>query len=274
MAAAVPPLYTDGEVFESPYSNGKQRIARYSFRPPRSSEPKTFKRSHEAQRRSGAEHKRRAPVMKTAVIGLGNIGSRVAKNLTAGGQKIIVADKALAKAQELASELGRNAEAMPVDDAVGRADIIILAVYFEAIKQMMALHGAPLVGKIIVDPSNPIAPDGKGGFKKTIPAEQSSGQLISALLPEGARLVKAFGTLSAESLGSAANRLPKRAVLFYATDHPEAGKAVAELIAASGFSPVSVGGIAKSIRIEVGGDLHEFGNLGKLISAEEAAPLI
>jgi hypothetical protein len=39
---------------------------------------------------------------------------------------------------------------------------------------------------------------------------------------------------------------------------------------ASGFSPVSVGGIDKSIRIEVGGDLHEFGGLGKLVPVEEA----
>jgi predicted dinucleotide-binding enzyme len=212
--------------------------------------------------------------MKTVVIGLGNIGLRVAKNLIAGGRSIMVADKTPAKAQKLAAELGGNTEAMPVADAIGKADIVIVAVYFDAIKQLIAAYGGTLEGKIVVDPSNPIAPDGKGGFKKTIPADQSSGQLIAALLPKGAQLVKAFGTLSAESLGAAANRLPERAVLFFATDHPEAGKAVAELITASGFSPVSVGGIDKSIRIEVGGDLHEFGKLGKLVSAKEAAALI
>ncbi|MBV9517379.1 MAG: NAD(P)-binding domain-containing protein [Hyphomicrobiales bacterium] len=212
--------------------------------------------------------------MKTAVIGLGNIGSRVAKNMTVGGRTIIVADKTLAKAQKLAAELGGDAEAMPVSEAINKADIVVLAVYFDAIKQLIATYSACLAGKIIVDPSNPIAPDGKGGFKKTIPAEQSSGQLIAALLPQGAQLVKAFGTLSAESLASAASRVPERAVLFFATDHPEAGKAVAELIAASGFSPVSVGGIDRSIRIEVGGDLHEFGKLGRLVSAEEAQALI
>jgi hypothetical protein len=35
-----------------------------------------------------------------------------------------------------------------------------------------------------------------------------------------------------------------------------------------------VGGIDKSIRIEVGGDLHEFGKLGKLVSAKDAKSLI
>jgi 8-hydroxy-5-deazaflavin:NADPH oxidoreductase len=85
------------------------------------------------------------------------------------------------------------------------------------------------------------------------------------LVPEGAKVVKAFGTLGAESLGSAAHRTPEPAVLFYATDYPEAGKAVAELIAASGFAPVSVGSIDQSVRIEVGGDLHERGAGARLI---------
>ncbi len=209
--------------------------------------------------------------MNTAIIGLGNIGSRLAKNLTAGGEGIIVADKTLAKAETLAGELGSNAKAMSIQKAISTADVVILAIYFDAIKEMLVTYRGGLAGKIVVDPSNPLAPDGKGGFKKTIPADRSSGQLISALLPEGAELVKAFGTLGAESLASGVNRSPERAVLFYATDYPEAGRVVAKLISASGCSPVSVGGVDQSIRIEVGGDLHE---LGKLVSAEEAASLV
>ena len=212
--------------------------------------------------------------MNVAIIGLGNIGSAVAKNLTAGGQKVIVSDKTAAKADRLASELGANAEAMPVADAIGKADVVILAIYFDAIKQFIADYRGALVGKIVVDPSNPIAPDGKGGFKKTIPAEQSSGQIIAALLPNGAKFVKAFGTLGAQSLASSANRSPERAALFYATDDPAAGQALATIIAASGFAPVSVGGVNKSLRIEVGGDLHEFGKLGRLVSAKEAESLV
>jgi len=212
--------------------------------------------------------------MNTAIIGLGNIGSQLAKNLTAGGENVIVADRTLAKAEKLAAELGGKARPMPVADAISKSDVVVLAIYFDAIKDLLATYRGALAGKVIVDPSNPIAPDGKGGFKKTIPPDQSSGQLIAALLPEGAELVKAFGTLGAQSLASGVNRSPERAVLFYATDYPEAGKAVARLIVASGFSPVSVGGVDQSIRIEVGGDLHEFGKLGKLVSAQEAEALV
>jgi 8-hydroxy-5-deazaflavin:NADPH oxidoreductase len=212
--------------------------------------------------------------MSTAIIGLGNIGSRLAKNLTKGGERIIVAAKTPDEAEEVAIELGSHAQAMTVEDAIAAADVVILAIYFDAIKQFLATHRNALAGKIIVDPSNPIAPDGKGGFRKTIPAEQSSGQLISMLLPDRARLVKAFGTLGAQSLEAAANRSPERAVLFYAADDAPAGEVVAKLISASGFSPVSVGPIDQSIRIEVGGDLHEFGKLGRLVSATEAAALV
>jgi predicted dinucleotide-binding enzyme len=212
--------------------------------------------------------------MKTAIIGVGNIGSTLAKNLSAGGEEIIIANRDVSKAEKLAAELGGKARAMSIADAINEADVVILAVYFDVIKDLIATYHSALAGKIVVDPSNPIAPDGKGGFKKTIPADQSSGQLIAGLLPEGAEFVKAFGTLSAESLGAGVNRSPERAVLFYATDYPEAGGAVAKLITASGFLPVSVGGVDQSIRIEVGGDLHEFGKLGKLVSAKEAEALV
>ena len=212
--------------------------------------------------------------MNVAIIGLGNIGSALARNLAAGGQSIIVADNTLDKAEKLAGELGGKAEPLAVSDAIDAADVIILAIYFDAIKQMLETYRVNLSDRIIIDPSNPIAPDGKGGFTKTIPAEQSSGQLIAALLPPGAKLVKAFGTLGAASLASGANRSPEHAALFYATDFPEAGEVTESLIAAAGFVPVNVGGIDQFIRIEVGGDLHEFGKLGKLVSVQEAKALL
>ena len=49
--------------------------------------------------------------MNTAVVDFGNFGSRLAKNLTAGGQKIIVVAKTLANAKKLARDLGSDAEA-------------------------------------------------------------------------------------------------------------------------------------------------------------------
>jgi 8-hydroxy-5-deazaflavin:NADPH oxidoreductase len=212
--------------------------------------------------------------MKTAIIGLGNIGKQLALNLIDDGQEVMVADRGPTKAQDFARASGGKARAVSVAAAIDEADIIVLAISFDAIKSLLAEYRGKLSGKIIVDPSNPIAPDGKGGFRKIIPQDQSSGQLIAALLPPGAKLVKAFGTLAAPSLKSGTRRTPEPNVLFYASDDRDAGNAVADLIKASGFAPVRVGGIDQSIRIEVFGDLHEFGKLGRLVTAQEASKLV
>ncbi|GGZ40724.1 NADP oxidoreductase [Streptomyces inusitatus] len=211
--------------------------------------------------------------MTTAIVGTGNIGSRLAANLTRGGEPVLVAGRDEARARELAARLGTGATPVTTDRAVAGADVLVLAVWFETIKELIAEYGERLNGRIVVDPSNPIAPDGKGGFVKTIPEDQSSGTVLAALLPEGARLVKAFGTLGAESLDKLSHRTPDRAVGFYAADDETAGETVARLIRAAGFEPLSVGGIDQSRRIEVFGDLHEF-SLGTVPSAEDAKSLL
>jgi 8-hydroxy-5-deazaflavin:NADPH oxidoreductase len=212
--------------------------------------------------------------MKTAIIGLGNIGSVVAQNLMAGGQHVIVADHGPTKAEDFAKASGGKARALSVGAAIGEANILVLAIYFNAIQELLQEYRTKLVEKIVVDPSNPIAPDSKGGFKKTIPQDQSSGQIIASTLPAGAKFVKAFGTLAAPSLKNGARHSPEPYVLFYASDDRDAGNAVADLIKASGFAPVRVGGVSQSIRIEVFGDLHEFGKVGKPVTAKQAAALV
>ena len=205
-----------------------------------------------------------------AIIGTGNIGSRLAANFAAGGQDFLLADRTQDKARKIAADLGGHAEVVSVDEAVDRANVLVPAVWFDVYKQLIAQYGDRLAGKIIIDPTNPVGPDGKGGFQKIIGAQESAGQILAGLLPAGARLVKAFGTLSADTLSAAARREPERAVLFYAADDAAAGDLVAELIRTSGFDPVRVGGLDQSIRIEMFGDLHEYGALGRVVTTSEA----
>jgi 8-hydroxy-5-deazaflavin:NADPH oxidoreductase len=207
---------------------------------------------------------------KVAIIGLGNIGQALATNLTKGNRPVILANRDLAKAEELAAKLGDLAQPKEVAAAIREADILIMAVWFDTIKELLGEHAADLQGKIIIDPSNPIAPDGKGGFAKIIGEKESAGQVIAALMPEGAKLAKAFGTLGAASLANAAHQKPEPAVLFYATDDARINEQIEDLIWDSGFEPMRVGGIDQSIRIEVFGDLHEFGALGKTVTVVEA----
>ena len=207
---------------------------------------------------------------KVAVIGLGNIGTAVAANLVKGNRSVIVADRTLEKANELSKKLGNLAQPATIAAALKEAKIIVVAIWFEGIKDFFKTYAGELQGKIIVDPSNPIAPDEKGGFKKIIGKDQSAGQILSSLLPKGAKLAKALGTLGAASLANAAFQQPEKAVEFYATDDTSIDEQIEELIRDNGFDPIRIGGIDQSIRIEVFGDLHEFGALGKTVTGFQA----
>ena len=150
--------------------------------------------------------------------------------------------------------------------------MVVLAVWFDALKQLITEHGDLLDGKVVADPSNPLGFSPDGTPFRTLPEGQSQGSLVAAMLPAGAHYVKAFGTLGADSLANGANRAPRRAVLFYATDDERAAAAVERLIIVCGFDPVRAGGMNEAGRIEMpGGDLHQGGGLGgKLLDADQA----
>jgi predicted dinucleotide-binding enzyme len=208
-----------------------------------------------------------------AIVGTGNLGSALAANLAAGGQDFLVAGRNLEAAGKLASALDGHAEAVSIDEAVDRADVLVIALWFNDIKQFITEYGERLSGKVVIDPSNPIGPDGEGGFRKIIGAQESSGQILAGLLPAGTRLVKAFGSLSADTLAAAARQQPERAAGFYAADDAAAGDLVAGLIRTGGYEPVQVGGLDQSIRIEAFGDLSEFA-LGRVLTKAEALKAI
>ena len=208
--------------------------------------------------------------MTTAIIGLGNIGKSVARHLVDGEESVVLAARDESNATALASELGGLASAASVEKAITDADVVVFAVWLDTLKDLIAQHADLLRGKVVVDPSNPVAQGTNGGFVRTLPDGRSSGSVVAGLLPSEAHFVKAFGTLGAESLASEANRTP-RAVLFYATDDDQAAAASERLISAAGFDPVKVGGVEAALRIESFGSLHQFGGLnGKVVDAREA----
>ena len=206
----------------------------------------------------------------TAIIGVGNIGESVARHLVEGGERVILAARDESNATALASELGELASATSVKKAITDADVVVFAVWFDTLKDLIAQHADLLRGKVVVDPSNPVARDTNGGFVRTLPDGQSSGSVVAGLLPSEAHFVKAFGTLGAGSLASDANRTP-RAVLFYATDDDHAAAAIERLISAAGFDAMKAGGVDAALSIESFGALHQFGGLnGKVVDASEA----
>ncbi|MGE8241271.1 MAG: NADPH-dependent F420 reductase, partial [Sphingobacterium sp.] len=123
---------------------------------------------------------------KVAIIGLGNIGRAIAYNLVKGNHPVIISSREISKAQSFASELGILATAEQTAKAIEDADVIIPAIYFDKIKDFLSQYASKLKGKIIIDVSNPIAPDGNGGFKKIIDKDISAGQVLLDLIPKEA----------------------------------------------------------------------------------------
>lgn len=162
-----------------------------------------------------------------AIIGVGSIGSVLAGQLVRGGENVVLASADFEHAQAVAKDVG--ARATMVDDAIASAGIVVFAVWYDVLQQLLTLHSGALRGKIIVDPSSPVAFDDNGGFKKIIPADESAGANLAALVPPDTRLVKAFGTQTAQTLAGSSGQQPS-IVQFYAADDEGAGATVAQLI--------------------------------------------
>ena len=207
--------------------------------------------------------------MTTAIIGTGGLGSVIARQLASGGETLRLSSANLS-ARTLAAELGRAA-VVAVDnrDALRGADAVVLALRFTALTGVINEIADPLIDKLVVVPSNPLATDTQGNVVRLLPKGQSSGEVIAGWLPTGAHLAMAFGTMSADLFESSSNRSPEPAVLFYVTDDDRAGKQVERLIRTAGFEPVKVGGLEQSSRLEVGGDLHDL-----VVGPTEAQSLI
>ena len=208
--------------------------------------------------------------MTTAIIGVGNLGGTVARHLVAGDEPVVLAAADEAHAEALADELGPNASAASVEDAIAGADAVVLATWLDQTRELVPPEARLLENKVVIDPSNPIGFDENGQMFRTLPEGQSSGSVVAGMLPASAHYVKAFGSLGAvEQLATGANHEP-RIVLFYATDDDTAEATAQRLIRAAGFEPLKVGGVSDAGRIE--GPDGEF--QGRIFDLDEAQAAI
>ena len=207
--------------------------------------------------------------MTTAIIGVGNLGGTVARHLVTGDEPVVLAAANEEHAKTLADELGPNANAASVEDAIAGAEVVVLATWLDQTREYLPSEACLLEDKVVIDPSNPIGFE-NGEMIRTLPEGVSSGSVVEGLLPASAHYVKAFGSLGAvEQLATSANRDP-RVVLFYATDDDTAEAVAQRLIRAAGFEPLKVGGVAEAGRIEgPDGELQ-----GRMLDLDEARATI
>jgi 8-hydroxy-5-deazaflavin:NADPH oxidoreductase len=112
--------------------------------------------------------------------------------------------------------------------------------YLEAV-QLVSDYATELVGKIIIDVTNPLA-----GDWSPLPMNDGSGAEVIASRAERVIIVKAFNTIFADVMARAENG----STTFIASDHSDAAALVSELADAAGFAPVFVGPLVQARHLE------------------------
>ncbi len=179
-----------------------------------------------------------------AVIGTGNVAGALGPEFAAQGHDIVYGsrDPGRAEVQELVARTGGNASATSQMDAVAGADIVVVAVPGGVAEEVVRGLG-DLSGKIVIDPTNRVAPGDDGYMNHT--AETSNGELIQAAAP-GARVVKAFNTLNFRTMIDPGGPV----TIPLAGNDADAKATVAELVEGMGMEAVDVGPIRSAHVLE------------------------
>jgi predicted dinucleotide-binding enzyme len=181
---------------------------------------------------------------RIAIIGTGNVGSAVGAGAAKAGYDVVFAGQDADRTESVAEDAGASAATSP-REAVAGADIVVLAVPYDAVGDVAREIGPVAEGKIVIDPTNPLKADYSG--LATDPGT-SGAETIAALLPD-AKVVKAFNTLFATNTANPAGHGTQLDSLF-ATDDEAAKDAVCGLSGSIGFRPVHVGPLAAARELE------------------------
>jgi NADPH-dependent F420 reductase len=183
--------------------------------------------------------------MRIAVIGTGHVGAALGQRWAQGGHEVIFGtrDAGSAKVQALLRSAGPTARAASAAEAMAAAEVILLATPWGATRETLASAG-DLTGKIVVDATNPLGPDGGLAVGQTT----SAGELVASWAPS-ARVVKAFNSTGAGNMTNS-NYGGTRLTMFICGDDPGAKRVVACLAEALGFEAVDAGPLAVARYLE------------------------
>ena len=96
--------------------------------------------------------------MDITIIGTGNMARGIATRALEGGHGVTLLGTEQAKADALAQKLPGDARTGQVGDPLS-GDVVVLAVWYRAVPDVIARYGDQLDGKVVVDITNPVDPD-------------------------------------------------------------------------------------------------------------------
>jgi NADPH-dependent F420 reductase len=178
-----------------------------------------------------------------SIIGTGNMGSAIAAIATKGGNTVEVFNT---------SDAGK-----PVT-----GDVVVLAVPYPAVADVIAQRVDQLAGKIVVDITNPL---NFATFDSlTVAADGSAAAEIAAELPQS-RVLKAFNTNFAATL-AAGTVGPLPTTVLIAGDDADAKALLAGVVTAGGLRAIDAGALSRARELEAIGFLQLTLAVGEKIS--------
>jgi NADPH-dependent F420 reductase len=168
-----------------------------------------------------------------SILGTGNMGPAIASVVEKGGNAVQL--------------LGSNDTDQP---ATG--DIVVLAVPYPAVSEVLSQRGDELAGKVVVDITNPLNFETFDSL--TVPADSSVTAEIAAALPSS-RVVKAFNTNFAATLASGTVGGQPTTVLIAGED-AAAKSQLADVVTAGGLRAIDAGSLSRARELEAFGFLQ------------------
>jgi len=168
-----------------------------------------------------------------SIIGKGNMGQAISSVATKGGHTV-----------EL---LGSTDQDKP---ATG--EVVVLAVPYPALEQVLTERPGQFDGKVVVDITNPL--DFETFDSLVVPADASAAAELADRLPS-AKVLKAFNTTFAATVASGqAGQMPT-AVLI-AGDDADAKAKLADIVTSGGLRAVDAGSLKRARELEALGFLQ------------------
>jgi predicted dinucleotide-binding enzyme len=167
--------------------------------------------------------------MKIALIGKGNVGTALGTGLQRAGHDI---------------RFGHRDAKEPVREAAAWGEVVVLAVPYPAIPNVVTQIGSAADGKVMIDVTNALG----SGMELAIGFSTSAAEELQKSLPK-AKVIKAFNTVFAQNQ-STARVGAEQLSAFIAGDDDAAKQVVMRLAAAMGFDPVDVGTLKSARYLE------------------------
>ena len=178
-----------------------------------------------------------------SIFGTGNMGQAISTVVTNGGSTV-----------ESFNQSG--------PDTPATGDIVILAVPYPAVADILAKRSHEFAGKVVVDISNPLNFETFDSL--TVPTDGSAAAEIAAALPRSS-VLKAFNTNFAATLASGTVGGQATTVLI-AGDDADAKTALTDVLTAGGLNATDAGSLRRARELESLGFLQLTLAVGEKVS--------